>query len=133
MPGYKVHLATGIITPVAISYILKDITPGLAIGVISSGVGSLLPDMDADYSKIRHMLPRVAKLYDKLPKNLIFKHRGLLLHSVLTLIPFIYLYYVFYNWLTLGLLMGIITHHLLDGLTPAGLPHYFVVGGRWLE
>ena len=126
MAGYKIHLIAGAAVPIAVSYALDDINWALTIGVLSSSFGALIPDIDADYSKIRHMLPKVAKLYDKLPKNMIFKHRGVLTHSVVTLIPLVYLYYLWSNWVTLGLLMGVFSHHLVDGLSPKGLPRYFL-------
>jgi membrane-bound metal-dependent hydrolase YbcI (DUF457 family) len=131
VPGWKGHVLGGIATPVAVTFYtgFGAGDPMLVAGIVTSVAGSLIPDLDADYSKIRQLIPRVAKLYDKLPKdNLVFKHRGLFLHSVYTLIPFIVLYLKWNSWVTLGLFLGVLSHHILDGISPKGLPNY--LGGK---
>ena len=136
MPGYKVHIVAGMVTPVVFAFTansiidvgLVDIT--LIGGVLASSIGSIAPDIDADYSKIRHMLPGLARAYDKLPKNAIFKHRGIACHSVVTVLALFTVWFRFPNWLTLGFMLGVASHHLLDGLTAAGLPNYFLTGGK---
>lgn len=130
MPGWKPHVIAGAAAPVVIAFYtgFGSGDPLIGIGIAASVTGSLLPDLDADYSKIRQLVPVAAKLYDRLPKNRLFEHRGLLLHSVYTLIPFILLYLKWNNWVTYGLFIGVLSHHVLDALTPMGLKNYF--GGR---
>lgn len=111
-------------------------------------VGSFLPDMDADYSYFRSKLPGVSNAYTYIQKkfqnnpdmHMVLKHRGLLFHSVWTLIllavpalvllilPQIGLSGFNLNKLGycgfIGLVIGCFGHHLLDMTTPAGLPQY---------
>lgn len=127
MPGYKAHLIAGLAAPAIIAYTTGfGWCPTLPIGMAVSGVLSLTPDIDAEYSKIRQLCPIAAKIYDKLPKNLFFKHRGLFTHSVWTLVPFLLLYIKFESWVTLGALIGVASHHALDATSQKGLPMYLI-------
>lgn len=92
--------------------------------IIVSGIvlGSFLPDLDADYSYFNHKFPKIKKVYELLPKSNLTKHRGALLHSILTLIPF---YYFKSNPFVFGCLIGIIGHHLLDMTTANGLRYFY--------
>lgn len=94
-------------------YTTKD--PIIIPGII---IGSFLPDLDAEYSYIRSKLPILAIVYDILPKNNFTKHRGALLHSFLTLL-------ICYFLNLKGLCFGILGHHILDMLTPAGLTYFY--------
>jgi hypothetical protein len=83
-------------------------------------LGSCLPDIDADYSYIKR---GPLKLYSKLPKCRLFgfggrNHRSLLFHSFYTLIGVAALSYYFQSKLILGLLFGIMGHHILDWKIP---------------
>lgn len=127
MPGWKPHIIVGAAVPAALAFYTgfgADWT--LSMGIAASAVGSLIPDIDAEYSKIRQICKPVAKFYDKFPKdNPFFEHRGLCMHSALTLVPFIIFYLRFNHWITLGLFFGVLSHHMLDALSPQGLPNYF--------
>lgn len=104
---------------------VRDSTINEIAIVAGIGLGSFLPDLDAEYSYFNSKFPKIAKVYsfinDILPNNPITCHRGALFHSILTLIPFI----IFRNNpIMLGIGIGILGHHILDMMTPAGL--------RWL-
>lgn len=100
---------------------IKDFTC-MVIGIY---IGGFLPDLDAEYSYIRCKLKLASKLYDLLPKNSWFKHRGRLLHSFWTIIILLTLYHLASNLFILWLAVGIFGHHLADMITPKGLPNYF--------
>lgn len=93
---------------------------------------AFVPDIDAEYSHIRNRIKKVSTMYTKVQKAVepipfldnIFKHRGALLHSIWTLIPFMVLYQLTGLMLFLGCVIGLLSHHFLDMLTPAKL--------RWL-
>jgi len=95
--------------------------------IMTSGIvlGSFLPDLDADYSFIEYKLKGInpMKVIQKiLPNNPVTDHRGALLHSILTIIPcIIFMKYDFVK----GLGLGILGHHILDMMTPAGLRYFF--------
>jgi membrane-bound metal-dependent hydrolase YbcI (DUF457 family) len=92
--------------------------------IMASGIffGTYLPDLDANHSYIRSKIKILAKLYDLLPQNDLTMHRGALLHSILTLIPFI----IFYkNNLMLGIGFGILGHHILDMFSDHGLRYFY--------
>jgi len=78
--------------------------------------GSIIPDMDADYSYIKR---GPLKLYNKLPKCRLFgyggrNHRSLLFHSFYTLLALGVLSYQLDSKLILGVLFGVLGHHVLD-------------------
>jgi membrane-bound metal-dependent hydrolase YbcI (DUF457 family) len=95
----------------------------MTCGVI---LGSFLPDLDADYSTIKSKLPLLGKAFEGvqkiLPDNPITRHRGALMHSIWTLIPFI----IFHKYIfILGVGAGILGHHILDMTTKAGLKYFW--------
>ncbi len=91
---------------------------------ILSGIGSLLPDIDANNSIINKLIHSSKKNKDKNKKNRnnLLKHRGIM-HS-LTVPLLIYLVYFAFmrNNLILPFIVGYISHLLLDMLTPMGVP-----------
>lgn len=115
----NMHITAGILFSIGSIYFRGslDFIPGILIG-------SVLPDLDANYSYIRSKIKIIAKIYDFLPNNLIFKHRGLLLHSIWTIVLFSYLNYK-YGYLFGSIAIGCFSHHLLDILTKQGLKKYF--------
>lgn len=110
---------------VSLVVVQPDIITG-AIMVAGIYFGSFLPDLDADYSYFRKVFKPVAVVYDLLPKNDLFKHRGLFLHSILTLLWLGGLYYYCELEWFLWVILGVIGHHFLDSLTPMGLKKYFI-------
>jgi membrane-bound metal-dependent hydrolase YbcI (DUF457 family) len=113
------HIAAGVLTSIGIVYAggSLELIPGIMIG-------SVLPDLDANHSYIRSKVKIIAKIYDFLPNNLVFQHRGLLLHSAWTIALFSYLN-VKYGTIFGGIAIGCLSHHLLDMLTSQGLKKYF--------
>lgn len=103
---------------IGVGYSLYTKQPILLPGII---LGSFLPDMDCrgNNSYIRSKLKLLGKLWDFTPQCKLFgyegyKHRSLLLHSFWTLLSVFILYKYFDNQLILGLLYGLIIHHILD-------------------
>lgn len=98
--------------------------PIISTVLITGGIiiGSFLPDLDAKYSFIRNKFKLFAALYDLLPQNSFTQHRGALFHSVLTLIPLILLSK--YS-IILGVLLGVLGHHILDMLSGQGLRYFW--------
>jgi inner membrane protein len=103
-------------------YILHKGFIGESLMVGGIILGSFLPDLDADYSYFNSKFPKIKKIYELLPKCDLTKHRGALLHSILTLIPF---YMLSSNSFIFGCLIGIIGHHLLDMTTKQGLRYFY--------
>ena len=94
---------------------------------ILSGIGSLLPDIDANNSIINKLIHSSKKSSNRnnnknRNRNNYLKHRGIM-HSLT--IPFlIYLIYFAFmrNNLILPFIVGCLSHLLLDMLTPMGVP-----------
>jgi len=89
-----------------------------------SGIGSILPDIDANNSIINKLI-RSSKRKNKKNSNNnnnYLKHRGIM-HS-LTVPLLIYLVYfaLLRNNLILPFVVGYVSHLLLDMLTPIGVP-----------
>jgi len=114
----KAHLLGGLLSIIpAVS--LNE--PGLLL-IPGCILGSVLPDLDADYSTFNKWFPYIAKLYKALPVNRWTIHRGILLHSIFTP-SVIFVTMLIFNpgsFLS-GLLWGVLSHHALDLLTPKGL------------
>ena len=102
--------------------------------LIAAGImgGSFVPDVDAEYSYIRSKMKTISKIYTSIQKsvkdiaalNNVFKHRGALFHSWMTLMPFIFAFLATRFYIFFGIAIGILGHHILDMMTPAKL--------RWL-
>lgn len=110
-----------VVASLAIYNINQDILDQslMAIGIVS---GSYLPDLDAKYSYIKTKLKIIGKLYEMLPENSFTMHRGGMLHSIITLIPFI----LFYKYpFMLGVGMGVLGHHILDLFSQQGLRYFY--------
>jgi membrane-bound metal-dependent hydrolase YbcI (DUF457 family) len=120
------HSVGGVITSAICIHTVKDtivLESLMTCGVI---LGSFIPDLDAEYSTIKSKLSLLGKLFEGmqkiLPDNPITCHRGALLHSIWTLIPFV----IFHKYLfVLGVGAGILSHHILDMTTKLGLRYFF--------
>ena len=113
----KTHLATGILTGVSVVYVRDkfglDISEGILL-VTGCGIGALLPDIDISNSLLGRFIP----LW------LFVEHRTIT-HSLLFMLVVCLLGLILkipYS-LNIGLLVGISTHLVLDGLTPMGIPY----------
>ena len=120
----RAHLIGGFISMVP-AYLLND--PGVLL-IPGCILGSVLPDIDADYSTFNHWCPKVSKIYKLLPKNPWTKHRGALFHSVFTILV-IFVAFLYWNpsGLMSGLLWGVLSHHVLDLMTPQGLDYLYPI------
>ena len=96
----------------------------IALFCISTTIGALLPDIDTPSSLLGRFFPLISRSMAKA-----FKHRTLT-HSLLSILLFIFLLSLaphldygesFYRIIVLGLMVGHISHILLDLLTPQGV------------
>jgi uncharacterized metal-binding protein len=108
----------------------QDIAPLVYTGIV---LGTILPDLDAEYSYVKKWFPWLGKLYDLLPKNSVFKHRGYLLHSIWTILACLILWYKLPLGLFWGSFLGILGHHVADWTTPHSLPNYFNPFDIWVS
>ena len=114
----KTHLTVGILTGIGVVYLKNklgfDISGSNILFVVGCSVGSLLPDIDIDNS----MLGRY------IPGWLFWEHRTVT-HSIFFMIAIglIGLLFKINLGLTIGIVAGIATHLILDGMTPMGLPY----------
>ncbi|WP_020006969.1 metal-dependent hydrolase [Salinicoccus albus] len=117
----KTHALGGIAAGLAYAHMTGQppvIMTGAAI------VGGLLPDICHSGSKIGRKLPLISKLI-----NLIFGHRTFT-HSLLFLIiiAFIMNRFIQIEALTAGLIIGILSHYVLDMATRNGIKLFFPLG-----
>ena len=114
----KTHLTVGTLTGIGVIYLKNklglDISASNILFVVGCGIGSLLPDIDIDNS----MLGRY------IPGWLFWEHRTAT-HSIFFMIAIglIGLLFKMNLGLTIGIVAGIATHLILDGVTPMGLPY----------
>lgn len=119
----KTHIAGGVLAGIAVTYFTKVDYIYLFSGAVA---GSLLPDMDTEQSWAAQSIPWIDDVLRMVSKGSkgkskkvhdTLKHRGLLTHSIFTVILCIYLYYMFSNDFMLGVLVGVISHLCLDWVT----------------
>jgi membrane-bound metal-dependent hydrolase YbcI (DUF457 family) len=119
----KTHLLAGVLSIIPAVVVGE---PGLFV-IPGCIIGSVLPDLDAEYSTFNTWMPGLAKAYKLLPTNAWTKHRGALLHSVFTLLILLGLMVLCDPMgLVSGILWGVISHHLLDLLSPKGLDYLYI-------
>jgi membrane-bound metal-dependent hydrolase YbcI (DUF457 family) len=118
------HFIGGVLTSIAVTYITKQ--PNIiTIGGIM--LGCFLPDLDANHSYIdsKMIINPVYILNKVLPKNRFTSHRGVLFHSIWTIIILVgIMQYYKFSWI-LGIILGVLSHHVLDMFTAHRLPNYF--------
>jgi len=120
----KTHIAAGTMAALLLSHYSKCDPIYAFSGCI---LGSILPDLDTEQSWISQSIPyaddivRMVGSGAKKKKNKkvhnVLKHRGLLTHSILTLIIAGAFLYYFQNYFVAGILAGIGSHLLLDKIT----------------
>lgn len=114
MKGYT-HLAIGL----GAGLIMKD-TLGFW-GVIMTGLGSLLPDLDHPRSTLGRRIFGASTLG--------LKHRGWM-HSLVGLIIFATLFAAINSKLVPGITFGYFLHLLADTLNPAGIPWLYPISRK---
>ena len=110
----KIGHRNGAVVCMTAFFLVKGVSIDAVVTSVGIYFGAFIPDMDADYSYIQHLFPKLAKMYKLLPKNRIFKHRGLFLHSFYTLLFLFLLYNIIGTSILLGLFLGVLSHHVLD-------------------
>ncbi|MBG9453114.1 membrane protein [Lysinibacillus sphaericus] len=114
------HIIGGITASLAVAQISND----NALVLVGAGViGALLPDICHGGSKIGRKLPIISKIV-----NTMFGHRSFT-HSLLFLFLVGMLLHTFipYETISLGILLGIASHILLDMATKKGVKLFFPV------
>lgn len=114
MKGYT-HLAIGL----GAGLIMKD-TIGFG-GVVMTGLGSLLPDLDHPSSILGRRIFGASALG--------LKHRGWM-HSLLGLIVFATLFWTLNPKFVPGITLGYFLHLLADTLNPAGIPWLYPISRK---
>lgn len=111
----KTHMMAGIAATTAIVAITDEYQPEWFIA--AGAVGGLLPDICHSGSKIGRRFPVLSKVV-----NTIFGHRTFT-HSLLflTLLTFMLTKLVSHPSITAGLLVGMVTHLILDATTKQGI------------
>jgi membrane-bound metal-dependent hydrolase YbcI (DUF457 family) len=121
----RTHFAVGSIVAIGISFV--DANIGIIAGCMA---GSLVPDIDSPESTINNKFLPAGFIWQKMNKYSFYlgkhahnglKHRGFILHSAWTVVAFLVLAIITQSGLCLGLAIGVLSHHILDMLTPAGL------------
>ncbi|MFH0853792.1 MAG: metal-dependent hydrolase [bacterium] len=134
----KTHLAAGAaLAGWSVFLLAPELTP---IGILIGGFAGLLPDLDASESKLQNIPLQIGGRHGirlrlfKIPGiifNKLFRHRGPL-HSLLSLIilGIILTLLPLPPVLILAAGVGFLSHLLLDGLTPSGVPLFYPVQQR---
>ena len=116
----KTHIIGGLAAGLAISQ-LTNYDPVLLVG--AGVVGGLIPDICHGGSKIGRTFPLVSRLV-----NILFGHRSFT-HSLLFLIIVAVLLhtYLLNEAVTVGVLIGMVSHYVLDMSTKNGIKLFFPV------
>lgn len=115
----KTHLVAGIAAGAGIVYLENklgmEFNPSMIFLVGGCAFGSLLPDIDIDNSMLGRFIPGW----------LLWEHRTVT-HSLFFLLVSGLIGLIFkYNLaLSIGLMIGVGTHLILDAITPMGLPYF---------
>ena len=118
----KTHLYTGLLAGAGLALALDYPLLPTALTAAASALGGVLPDLDHPKSKITQKFGVIGFFSSRL-----FRHRGVLhtptFHIAVSLALLLlvgqssYIQYIIY-----GLLVGELSHLLLDALTPKGIP-----------
>lgn len=141
---WRTHTLAGVSSIWLLALVPHGLTPyTLATSALAAAFGSLLPDLDAAESKIKHL--RIAGITPLAPVAVLF-HRGLghrgLLHSLagLSLVAMASLFLIpAFGWQTVAaLIAGYASHLTADALTRSGIPwlypspkRYHLLPERW--
>lgn len=119
----KTHIIGGIAASLAYAY-FSGSDPIILTG--AGIIGALIPDICHGGSKIGKQLPILSKII-----NLIFGHRSFT-HSLLFLVIIVFLMNTFlsYETVTAGLLVGMVSHYILDMGTRRGIQLFFPLDFR---
>jgi len=119
----KTHITGGIAAGLAYSY-FSGMDPIILTG--AGIIGALLPDICHGGSMIGRKLPVTSKIV-----NLIFGHRSFT-HSLLFLVIMAFLLRAFqpYDAVTAGIIVGMVSHYILDMGTKSGIQLFFPLDYR---
>ena len=122
----SIHIAAGIITGVVLSNNLELDSLESLLCVSTTILGSLLPDIDTPYSYIGNRVKLIS-----IPIYKLFGHRtvthSLLVWTVLLLASPIFYQGLIYGILCISLYGGIVSHLILDTISPIGVPLLYPV------
>jgi membrane-bound metal-dependent hydrolase YbcI (DUF457 family) len=120
----------GFVAAAAVSF---AITKDPILSISGAWLGSFIPDVDNKKSHINSQIYLFRSFYKQIQKLAfknsttynIFKHRGALTHSWLTIAIIATLYKYYDNSFLFGLLIGVFIHHILDMFTCQGLRYFY--------
>lgn len=116
----KTHIVGGIASSLAFAY-FSNFDPVITVG--AGIIGALIPDICHGGSKMGKALPILSKII-----NLIFGHRSFT-HSLLFLVlaSFLMDRFLPYDAVKNGLMIGMISHLILDMATKSGIQLFFPI------
>ncbi|WP_107948111.1 metal-dependent hydrolase [Lysinibacillus parviboronicapiens] len=114
------HIVGGITASLAFAQISND-NPFVLVG--AGIVGALLPDICHGGSKIGRTFPIISKIVNKLFGHRSFTHSLLFLLLVMTMLHS----FIPYDAITAGILVGMVSHILLDMGTKQGVKLFFPI------
>ena len=127
---WRTHLAGGMASLALLLPVIQETDAGLL--VLFAAFGSLLPDLDARESRIKHLsfgLPVKPFLLPSLLLNRMLGHRGLLHSLAGLLLAALAIGFPVSLWLGIGpmlaFLLGYASHLFLDAMTKAGIPLFY--------
>lgn len=124
------HMTGGIILGIGSVYLARkvNIEPNTVLLIGSSILGSLLPDIDHPKSFIGNKIPILPTILYSTVGHRTITH-SLLFASVMGI-----LVATFINlWLGIGLTIGILSHIILDMLTPSGVAYLYPFNKKKLK
>ncbi len=110
---FYTHLVAGLLVAIVLTELFSF--PNTLVAVLLVLLGSILPDIDEQHSRLGKLFPLIPKL---------FTHRGFF-HSVFLATAFTILLSLFAPSYALAFAAGFVTHLLLDAMTPAGVKPFW--------
>jgi len=111
---WRTHLAFGFLSGLLLMPFINMGNKYIFFGVVL--IGALLPDIDSPNSKISSKIPIIPRLL-----NIFTKHRGIL-HTLLFAFIISGVVWLFVSYIyAAALLIGYISHLVIDGFTMAGI------------
>ncbi|WLR42486.1 metal-dependent hydrolase [Bacillus carboniphilus] len=114
----KTHMMAGVAT-CAVAFTITNDNP--AILITSGMIGSLLPDICHSGSKIGRRFPFLSKIINSIFGHRTFTHSLLFLFIIASLLKT----FIPFSAISTGVLLGMISHFVLDGMTKRGIMLFY--------
>lgn len=119
--NHKSHLTAGILSGILISKTLNLNPYEMLLSVSTSSLFSILPDIDTPNSYIGHKLKITSHIINRIFHHRTITHSFILPSISLCISPFLYTG-ITYGIIVVSAYVGLISHVILDFLTPQGVP-----------